>query len=87
MARRGLTFTESRRSRRHRKLGGESASHLARCPSVVSRELRRNSTKTRGYQAVAADARAQRRRSRPQIRKVAADAVLEARVNVDLAAS
>ena len=63
------------------------ASHLGRCPSVVSRELRPNSTKTRGYQAVTADVKAQRQRSRPQVRKVAKDPVLEARVNADLAAS
>lgn len=54
---------------------------------MVSRELRRNGTKSRGYQAVTADVKAQRRRSRPQTRKVTADPVLEARVNADLAAS
>lgn len=55
--------------------------------SVISRELHRNSTKTRGYQAVTADVRAQRRRARPQQRKVAKDPVLQARVDADLAAS
>nr|WP_268802194.1 IS30 family transposase [Brachybacterium nesterenkovii] len=63
------------------------ARHLGRCPSVISRELHRNSTKTRGYQAVTADVRAQRRRARPQQRKVAKDPVLQARVDADLAAS
>ncbi|VEG75785.1 Transposase and inactivated derivatives, IS30 family [Actinomyces slackii] len=63
------------------------ARHLGRCPSVISREIRRNSTKTRGYQAVGADVAAQRRRARPQRRKVAADPVLKARVDADLAAS
>lgn len=63
------------------------ARHLGRCPSVISRELHRNSTKTRGYQAVTADVRAQRRRARPQQRKVAGDPVLQARVDADLAAS
>ena len=33
----------------------KSARHLGNCPSVTSREIRRNSTKTRGYQAVSAD--------------------------------
>ncbi|MCT2262930.1 hypothetical protein M3F59_15140, partial [Brachybacterium muris] len=47
------------------------ARHLARCPSVISRELYRNSTNTRGYQAVRADVAAQRRRARAQQRKVA----------------
>ncbi|GAA1311854.1 hypothetical protein GCM10009591_22530 [Brachybacterium tyrofermentans] len=54
---------------------------------MVSREIRRNTTKTRGYQAVTADVKAQHRRARPQTRKIAADPVLEARVNADLAAS
>ena len=54
---------------------------------MISRELHRNSTKTRGYQAVTADVRAQRRRARPQQRKVAKDPVLQARVDADLAAS
>ncbi|MGO3053529.1 IS30 family transposase [Brevibacterium sp. S111] len=63
------------------------ARHLGRCPSLISRELHRNSTKTRGYQAVTADVRAQRRRARPQQRKVALDPVLQARVDADLAAS
>lgn len=49
--------------------------------------LHRNSTKTRGYQAVTADVRAQRRRARPQQRKVAKDPVLQDRVDADLAAS
>src|SRR5699024_12386889 len=63
------------------------ARHLGRCPSVVSREIRRNTTKTRGYQAVTADVAAQRRRARPQQRKVARDPVLKARVEADRAAS
>nr|WP_245528724.1 IS30 family transposase [Brachybacterium squillarum] len=63
------------------------ARHLGRCPSVISREIHRNTTKTRGYQAVTADVTAQRRRARPQVRKVAADPVLQARVEADLIAS
>ena len=52
--------------------------------SVVTREIARNSTKTRGYQVVTADVAAQRRRSRPQGRKVASDPVLKTRVLADL---
>nr|WP_282441775.1 helix-turn-helix domain-containing protein [Micrococcus luteus] len=63
------------------------ARHLVRCPSVISREIWRNTMKTRGYQAVTADVAAQRRRARPQQRKVAKDPVLQARVEADLAAS
>ena len=90
MVRRRLTFTERMEISTGSKAGWgvrKIASHLGRCPSVVSRELRPNSTKTRGYQAVTADVKAQRQRSRPQVRKVAKDPVLEARVNADLAAS
>ena len=57
---------------------------IGRARSVVSREIRRNATKTRGYQVVTADVKAQRRRSRSQPRKVAADPVLRARVLADL---
>ena len=63
------------------------AEHIGRCPSVVSREVRRNATKTRGYKIVTADCRAQRRRTRPQQGKVAGDAVLRTRVLADLARS
>ena len=90
MVRRRLTFTERMEISTGSKAGcgvRKIASHLGRCPSVVSRELRPNSTKTRGYQAVTADVKAQRQRSRPQVRKVAKDPVLEARVNADFAAS
>lgn len=62
----------------------EIARRIGRSPSVVSREVRRNQTKTRGYRIVTADARAARRRSRPQARKVAADPVLQARIQADL---
>lgn len=62
----------------------EIAARIDRSPSVVSREIRRNSTKTRGYRIVTADATARKRRSRPQDRKVAADRVLAARVRADL---
>ncbi|MCH8614263.1 IS30 family transposase [Arsenicicoccus dermatophilus] len=60
------------------------AAGIGRAPSVVSREVRRNRTKTRGYQVVHADVKAERRRARPQARKVALDPVLAARVDADL---
>ena len=63
------------------------AAHIDRCASVVSREVRRNTTITRGYKIVTADCRAQRRRARPQPGKVAADPVLRSRVLADLGRS
>jgi IS30 family transposase len=60
------------------------ARHIGRDVSVVSREVRRNSTKTKGYRVMSAEVSARRRRARPQARKVAADPVLEARVLHDL---
>ncbi|WP_226965997.1 IS30 family transposase [Tessaracoccus defluvii] len=60
------------------------AVHLDRAPSVISREVRRNATKTCGYRVVRADVEAQRRRRRPQTRKIDADPVLRARVLGDL---
>lgn len=90
MARVGLTFSDRSEISTASKAGWSVrriARHLGRCPSVISRELHRNSNKTRGYQAVTADVRAQRRRARPQQRKVAKDPVLQARVDADLAAS
>ncbi|WP_425548320.1 IS30 family transposase [Brachybacterium paraconglomeratum] len=90
MARVGLTFSDRSEISTASKAGWSVrriARHLGRCPSVISRELHRNSTKTRGYQAVTADVRAQRRRARPQQRKVAKGPVLQARVDADLAAS
>ncbi|WP_255555828.1 helix-turn-helix domain-containing protein [Tessaracoccus palaemonis] len=61
------------------------ARHLGSCAWVIFREIHRNTTKTRGCQAVTADVAAQRRRSRFRARKVAADPVLQARVEADLA--
>ena len=60
------------------------ARSIGRVTSVVTREIARNSTKTRGYQVVTADVAAKRRRSRPQSRKVASDPVLKTRVLADL---
>ncbi len=60
------------------------AAHIGRCPSVVSREIGRNSTRTQGYRLVHADVQAERARARPQTGKVAGDPVLQARVLADL---
>lgn len=60
------------------------ARHIDRATSIVSREIARNSTKTRGYRMVTADVAGQKRRSRPPARKVALDPVLRARVLADL---
>lgn len=65
----------------------EIARRIGRHPSVVSREIHRNSTETGDYHIVAADVRAKKRRSRPQVRKVESDPVLRERVRVDLAQS
>ncbi|MCM3660496.1 hypothetical protein M3148_05725 [Georgenia satyanarayanai] len=51
---------------------------------MISREIRRDSNKTRGYKVVTADCRAQRRRSRSQTGKIGADPVLCTRVLADL---
>jgi IS30 family transposase len=61
----------------------EIARALTRCPSVISREIRRNRS-TRGYRAITADRRARERRRRPQPRKIEADPLLHARVRRDL---
>ena len=63
------------------------AAHVDRSASVVSREVRRNWLKTRGYRLVHADCAAQQRRRRPQVGKVAGDEVLRSRVLADLARS
>ena len=62
------------------------ARHVDRAPSVVSREVRRNSTKTAGYRMVHADCQAQRHRARPQELAVTRSPRLELRVLADLAA-
>ncbi|MVT25421.1 IS30 family transposase [Nesterenkonia alkaliphila] len=87
MVRRMLTVTDRAEISTGLKAGWtvrRIAGHLDRCPSVISREIRRNSTKTRGYKMVTADCRAQRRRSRPQTPKIEADPVLRFRVLADL---
>ena len=61
----------------------EIARALDRDPSVVSREIRRN-TSRRGYRATTADRRAHRRRSRPQQRRLDTEPVLRQRVLADL---
>lgn len=62
----------------------EIAEKIDRDRSVVWRERRRNSTKTRGYRPVHADCEAERRRRRPQPFKIDTDPVLTARVQADL---
>lgn len=63
---------------------GEIAEKINRDRTVVWRERRRNSTKTRGYRPVHADCEAERRRRRPQQFKIDTDPVLTARVRADL---
>lgn len=60
---------------------------LGRDHTIIWRERGRNSTKTRGYRPVSADCAAERRRSRPQARKIEKDPVQAARVKADLARS
>ena len=90
MGRRALTFADRadiavgiRAGRTDRQIGAD----LDRDHTVIWRERRRNSTKTRGYRPVTADVAAQRRRSRPQTRKIDTDPFLGARVRADLASS
>ena len=87
MARRTLTFSDRAEIATGLKAGQgvrRIARDIGRSPSVVSREIRRNATRTRGYRPVFADCAAERRRSRPQSRKVGADPVLGPRVRADL---
>lgn len=90
MGRRALTFADRadiavgiKAGLTDRQIGAE----LGRDHTVIWRERRRNSTKTRGYRPLSADVAAQRRRWRPQGRKIDADTVLAARVRADLARS
>lgn len=57
---------------------------IGRDRSVVWRERRRNSWKATGYKPVAADAKARRRRARPQTRAIDVNPVLAALVRADL---
>lgn len=61
----------------------EIARRLGRCPSVISREVRRN-TAQRGYRAASAHRRAADRRCRPQQRVLDTDLLLRERVLADL---
>jgi len=60
------------------------ARDIGRDPSVVSREVSRNSARTGNYRPVTAQGMAERRRRRPQARSVDGDPVLSARVRADL---
>lgn len=87
MARRMLTFAD----RADIAVGigsglsdSEIADRIGRDRTVVWRERRRNSTKTRGYRPVHADCEAAKRRHRPQSRKIDFDPILTARLRADL---
>ncbi|MFE9921105.1 transposase [Streptomyces sp. NPDC005774] len=60
-----------------------TARRLDRAPSVISRELRRNSS-TRGYRASTAHRRAAERSRRPQQRCIERELILRERVLADL---
>ncbi|MDJ0358625.1 helix-turn-helix domain-containing protein, partial [Paenarthrobacter sp. PH39-S1] len=90
MGRRPLSFSDRAdiavgilAGRTDRQIGAD----LGRDHTVIWRERLRNSTKTRGYRPVSADCAAERRRKRPQERKIETDPVLAARVKMDLARS
>jgi len=87
VVRRMLTFSDRvdiavgiRAGHTDRQIGAD----IGRDHTVVWRERRRNTTKTRGYKPVTADCKAEDRRKRPQVRKIDADPVLAARVKADL---
>jgi IS30 family transposase len=85
--RRGLSFSdraEIATGVKARQGIREIARSIGRDPSIVSREVRRNRLASGEYKPVAADCRAERRRSRPKARVVATDPVLQARVLADL---
>ena len=87
MGRRALTFSDRADIATGLKAGQgvrRIARDIGRSPSVVSREIRRNATRTRGYRPVWADCAAERRRARPQARIISAVPVLAARVRADL---
>lgn len=90
MGRRPLSFADRadiavgiQAGKSDRQIGAD----LGRDHTIIWRERRRNSTKTRGYRPVSADCAADRRRSRPQARKIETDPVLATRVRADLARS
>lgn len=87
MGRRQLTMADRARIAAGIETGqsdAEIGERIGRNPSVVWRERKRNSTTTRGYRPVHADCEAEKRRRRPQARKIDADPVLADRVRVDL---
>lgn len=87
VGRRALTFsdrTEIAVGIRAGHSDRQIAVEIGRNHTIVWRERRRNSTKTRGYKPVTADSKAQDRRKRPQVRKIDADEVLRSRVVADL---
>lgn len=69
------------------KKGRQIGADLGRDHTMIWSERGRNSAKTCGYRPVSADCAAERRRRRPQARKIETDPVLAARVKADLARS
>ncbi|MHB1739070.1 MAG: IS30 family transposase [Actinomycetes bacterium] len=87
MGRGALTFSDRAEIATGLKAGHgvrRIARQIGRDPSVVSREIGRNSTRTKGYQPVPAECKAERRHARPQARAVGADPVPRARVAAEL---
>lgn len=87
MVRRALTFADRadiavgiKAGWTDRRIGADIGRHH----TIIWRERRRNSTKTRGYRPVSADCAAERKRQRPQPHKIDTDPVLAARVKADL---
>lgn len=81
MGRRALSFSDRadiavgiQASKTDRQIGAD----LGRDHTIIWRVRRQNSTKTRGYRPVSADCSAERKRRRPQARKIAIDQVLRA---------
>lgn len=87
MGRRQLTMGDRAEIAVGIKLGKndrEIGETIGRHHTVVWRERLRNTTKSRGYQPVHADCEAEKRRSRPQSRKIDVDPVLQERIRADL---
>ncbi|WP_182349014.1 IS30 family transposase [Tomitella gaofuii] len=87
MGRRQLTMGDRAQIAVGIKLGKsdrEIGEMIDRDHTIVWRERRRNSTKTRGYRPVHADCEAEERRRRPQAAKIDADPQLQLRVRADL---
>lgn len=85
--RRGLTIEDRTEISTGLKAGWSItaiADGLGRDKGMISREVRRNCTATRGYRPVTAHKNATQRRRRPQQRAIDADQILKTRVLADL---